>query len=449
MTWTTHFARQFANSMDFYDDFELAPFDTWLRECGLSRILPHVRRIDDFDWDQYITHTLETAKVYTKRVHFRIIGILLVGSFFVTTKNRSIFQSSIGHAIILHVLLCLLGLVSWTFIKRSYIGRMIESGRIHRLPFPVQDFVQLQNTTLPENIDILIGSRFDSPYMGIHGNILQYHNRRFDALVKSFTGIPKEIAITSVYDRSMQMMNGVSPRFLKQDYRSGYWTVMDEAESKDFIHRAIVIAQNPLQGVLSSVLKSFLSECRFGTLRDTVMAQKLSPLHISSLQDLIWKWQSTATMTIYEKSGKQPTKPGATRIHHNILSKYPLTASSRTRPHKNTAHNSIVQKSHRVFARDKRSGEMMEALVKRVYQEKWCEVEFMDGKKQIFEVKDMETYRPVVQGDRVEVPFDDGTWFPAEITLVHPLARYDVRYENGVVERNLSREEFRTFKRNA
>jgi hypothetical protein len=441
--------------MDFYDEIELPLFDKWLRGHALQRFLPLTT--NDIGWEQYIEHALENVKIFMKRMHYLIAAIYLdmclVGGVLFSRKKRPSLRSILLRVIVLHTLVYVIGLTVWQLIGRSDLVQRIETGTFQRLPFPHQRPTELHNTTLPQSVDILIGSRFDAPFLGVN-NVLRHHNKRFHLMVGKFSGLRIEIAVAGVYDQVMQMVNRVSPRFLIQDHTSGHWTILDEVQGKEIVRRAILMEEYPVKGVLSSELKAALSDCRFGPFRDTVMAKQMSPLFITSLEELLFRMQDQQLEnTPWSENNKVTVAKGtAKHSRDSILAKYPLKTFRgvqrtfhRESTHKSATNNNVLALQDRVLAKYKESGKIMEAVIKYIHDENWYDVEFVaTGEVQTIRVVFIERFSPISQGDSVEVEFDDDeNWLPAKVVSVHPLARYDVRYENGVEEKYISRGELR------
>ena len=88
-----------------------------------------------------------------------------------------------------------------------------------------------------------------------------------------------EIATERVLRDFQTPIHGVVPRLLQQDYQSGYWTVLlDKQEIIETVRWELLMEQSPLVQLLAYHLKAVLADGRFGIMRDTLLAQRFTPL---------------------------------------------------------------------------------------------------------------------------------------------------------------------------
>lgn len=423
--------------MDFYDKSELAPFDKWLRSHShISRILPSVPRKCGIGWEQYIEETFQNLKAFVKKLHHLIMVFYLL-TFLAMKKQRSLRRSFLGAARI-YISVCLIGLISWYSFQRSYVAQNVAKGVFQRRPFPNKPATELSNTTIPHSMDILIGSRFDAPFLGTN-NILRNHNNRFHSAVAIFAGLDLNIAIDSVYKEMTNVVRGVSPRFLRQDHNSGYWSILSEEECKEIVRRELLMEKYPLEAALLTEMDAVISNYRFGLTRTTTMSTMAS-LFIASLQRQIFLRKDQYT--------EHFRWPQTNNSHHNPIKSATIDPKV---CHKNRLHHrSVGMKKADQFA----TGDyvlawydeidiMDEAIIKNVHGNNLYGIEFVrSGEIQTIDAEDIDRFSPISQGDVVEVDLDDdGDWRLAEVTSVHPLGRYDVRFQDGVEEIGLVRDE--------
>jgi hypothetical protein len=108
------------------------------------------------------------------------------------------------------------------------------------------------------------------------------------------------------------------------------------------------------------------------------------------------------------------------------------------------AQNTNTEDYHvgdRVYADFERSGRFHEATIQNIHNSLFCHVQYATGEKERVLVQSLQTYRPIVQGDAVEVDIED-EMFLATVTKVHPLGTYDLLYDDGEDDLYVARELF-------
>ena len=106
-------------------------------------------------------------------------------------------------------------------------------------------------TTFPSTLDVLLGTRFDAPWLGAYERWLDGHpgNRRFQQVI--------------------------SELFLQQDYRTGDWRVQTVQDNQRTVQLELACAALPVLEALRTRLDRSMDLLRFGTvLRSTALARK-------------------------------------------------------------------------------------------------------------------------------------------------------------------------------
>jgi hypothetical protein len=238
MPWLEHWARQMANNMDFFSPNELPAFHNMLQTL---HYFPKQLLGDPTleDWNEYLLQVIGNAVTWIDRIYFWVLSCYLaihLGGYVVllSTTHKQLDGSSTPNvwrntvAYVLHLALghlLLLGVFVMTYIfimRKSPLFRRIGSGDVFRKPFPILDGVTLYEhlqdhiTTVPDRMDILLGSRFDAPYLASMNDMLEYHpgNQEWNRLIRDTVGFPLEtIASQILVDQvvsSIQPLQGVA-----------------------------------------------------------------------------------------------------------------------------------------------------------------------------------------------------------------------------------------------
>eukprot|EP00532_Pseudo-nitzschia_australis_P011080 CAMPEP_0168237214 /NCGR_PEP_ID=MMETSP0140_2-20121125/20072_1 /TAXON_ID=44445 /ORGANISM="Pseudo-nitzschia australis, Strain 10249 10 AB" /LENGTH=1086 /DNA_ID=CAMNT_0008170843 /DNA_START=142 /DNA_END=3402 /DNA_ORIENTATION=+ len=222
-------------------------------------------------------------------------------------------QTSAWRLVWTHGSIFALGLYVWhVTIRSSQWAIDIDSGTTLMRPFPPDPIyrdedpgVQGGNTTLPGRSDVLIGTRFHTRAIGAYRKWLDYHpgNCVLNAFVDTYGGKKfyqslllqkKENYTTSLLPVSLTDQLALSAfdtiqkqhggRFVMQDYRSGDWKILSEAESMEYIHsRLFVGGENTLLGSLQEETDLMLNRYRFGVQRKTLSMAWNSQLFAADL----------------------------------------------------------------------------------------------------------------------------------------------------------------------
>jgi ectoine hydroxylase-related dioxygenase (phytanoyl-CoA dioxygenase family) len=272
--WTEHWARQFANQMDFYDPSELPDFKAYLENempAAIQKVFKHFHEgTSNYDWHEYVPQVLKNMVESAKFLY--IVGILmstLLG--LVLQKNHYFFR-----ALLWHTWFVTLGYgLFYTIATHSFLGKQIHSLEIHATAFPKHGELP-SHTTLPDRIDFLIGTRFDAEFLGSFNHVLDYHpgNIRLQKIIGNIATdveLPLDIIVSSIMDE-WQHNQSASPRMLLQDQATGYWTALSTPDTIGAMKKMVVKLKNPLLDKLDTVLLQMLADARFGRQRNTIMS---------------------------------------------------------------------------------------------------------------------------------------------------------------------------------
>jgi len=426
ISWWMHFGRQLANREDFYADGELDDFIAYLRK---NRV-PEEWIPTQEEWDGFLRQAFvwlcDLAKFCYGGALLVYLGLHLF--IYLSTRRSPSKPKLLGRLVALHFVVGALAFATIYCFDNSLMGKYVNSGYAQRKPFPAEvDVPQLSQTTLPDRADVLIGSRFDASYLASFNHVLDYHpgNRRLLREILPWFGSKHVDMVMALVGTPV---DGVASRFLKQEYHTGYWTVMNPSDRRQTIKELLLEQENPLIRRLSTVLKGQLADARFGLARDTVLAKKHVPYVVSRWQEILLGKSDTSRKQVSGKSLLVPTRyvkhvKSSTGLQVKRPSTMIFDASAETR---------ILSIGERV------SQYGQPAKILHIYNDNLCHVEYNDGSSATVSVEELDAYRHWTQGDSVEVRSDEDDYYgeasmiPAEVALVHPLGTtLDVRYEDG------------------
>jgi hypothetical protein len=159
-------------------------------------------------------------------------------------------------------------------IRRSSWGRNILTGRLYRAPFAAVvspgDHVEVSQlsspplypTTVPERMDVLIGTRLNAAHLGSMNVWLDYHpgNAHFRRTIGPLGPYVNVLPHTLLYE---SVRNEVYGRFLLQDWRTGNWLVLDDDGTALFWEEELKKLSDPLLAALTDTIDQRLSFYRF------------------------------------------------------------------------------------------------------------------------------------------------------------------------------------------
>jgi hypothetical protein len=464
ITWVEHWTRQMANYMDFYSYGELEEFKQLIET---SSPIPSIFWGDSRTeyWFEYLKEMIGKVKEVSIKVYGGVLGVYL-GLYLVYalatllwSRNVTPTPSSLSpkrKSGILRFLLVLvikhslvLGVASlvWYMIHhRSPLFQRIHSGRIGFKPFPSStsptgsgvnigggDVTHLDGrvTTLPERMDVLVGTRFDAEWLGVYNDMLEYHpgNKDWNHLVHQAarTNLPTEVVVRALVQQTQKPVHGVPRRFLLQDYKMGYWMVMTPSEVFEENRRALVMARYPLLKLQAKYWKEVLSESRFGLHRETAYSKKWVPFIVKD-----WMANVVFATTTNSKAASPHIKSVANQKSFALttmrwmqpLKKFqrPSSLQGWLRPSKDYNSEILLKVGDYVLVK-RRGPESYPARAKivEILSPTTCRVKSLDqARVKVFSLDDIEPIRPVQGGDLVET-FVDDELTTYTVVSVHPL----------------------------
>ena len=471
--WSEHFARQLATKEDFYARRELKGFHKHLKGLGMPTWL--LGRSESKDWNLYFRQTLQNIVVFLSAVEYKALGVVIVlyAVLFLmsasksssSTKSRPSSSPKLRSAIAIamlwlilgHALIASTGYLIYQAATKSYLGHKIASGRILDTPFP--DLSETEEwsipkkatlpTTLPERMDVLIGSRFDAKFLGSYNNFLDYHpgNKYWKILVKKFSQFyPLELAQQGIQQAWQdQPIKGVLPRMLLQDYATGNWGALSEDATISMTRKYIRAHQSRVVDGLWTHLKEVLANSRFGHLRSSHGLRAATKSFVLEWENAIFKDiidNNEATKMAEKKTfqeQRQPLSRAFVPFQGFKMSSLETAAEtvsiSRRRhlqheaPHRMSTDIVVLQEGDRVVTKYPKKAKFLEAIISHIDKEEGnCLVQFVHDRSVAIKTANMlQPYRPLTEGDWVEGR-SEGQWYPGRIEHVSPFGVYNVEW---------------------
>jgi hypothetical protein len=468
--WLEHFARQLANEEDFFAQHELPDFLRFLDSVRVPRWLQGRRQAipkdnnnnkdrqrelellleeeeEELEWEPFLIRFATNIKELADTLFslaFAWYMILNTIAIAVTQRGAGGFFK---RTLLTFLVSAILWMGVWHYVTQvSYLGKRIQMRDTWRQPFsePPASLDHLKRTTYPTRQDVLVGSRFDAPYLSSFNHVLDYHpgNLEFETALQAF-------GITMIQAYMSQPVQGVTPRFLQQDWQTGFWSLMTDDETKDYIARQVHANQYPWIGRLDEHLKIVLADARFGLGRETILARKLTPQLVMDWQSVLYRTVMAAPdATTPAATGTSPTTEPSTKTatifprYATIKTRLPTTIVSSLSPKTpstlliRNANGSLrlVRKGDRVMAPYFTSGQYWEATVGLGISDDMVAVDYAlsgdMGNADVVPKDAIQPFTSLVQGDLAQVAYldneDDWRW--VEILSIHPLGHATIQY---------------------
>jgi len=406
---------------------------------------------EDDAWQIYLRETLDKSLVFVAEANLFVLGPYLLFVVMVAGIRRktSVLTGSLFRLLITHGLLLLIGYQILNHIQQSQFATDLRAKRLLMRAFPeitIPTEDTLGPTALPERHDVLIGSRFDARFMGAFDRWLDYHpgNKQFRAAVansaeyyRDYSGLPDVFrgkVVTNV--QSLTKRRG---RFLSQDWRSGLWNIISDAESQNYVRQSLLAGSSEVLADLNQEISYMLADYRFGLKRGTGLANVSQQYLLHWRNDLLFPRANSVSEAFVPWPLVISNKPVfsvqsflAPTTSHAQPAVIPFTANS-----KRWCEIPAPPPSFQV-------GDVVMVMEQDIYGVRWYRGSVMgtaknDRLKVSFEEGGTEQVpvamiRPVVameEGTRVRVVFGEDGWFDGTVTYVHPNREVDVAYDDG------------------
>lgn len=386
-----------------------------------------------------------------------------------SSRGWHLIRRALTRLVLTHGVAYLLLLTLLYRIRTSPWGRGILSGHTWMRPFPPVTiprdeeaiFVTSGPTTWPTRLDVLMGSRYDAPFLGSYDHWLDYHpgnvllqtvTQQCVPLVRPWRGsrhgpvVPSGLAQLCL-EYVARVIRDHDGRFLQQDYRTGDWRELrTEQEMWDVIQWQMATLSSDALAAVRRQIDWALADYRFGILRQTALARQ-GQLRLWSLKQTVlttWWPSSPATEPSLTTAGavvSPATRPW--RLFRNTLAT-PLQARM-GREQRTPAH----LRSACVFQPpDIRPGSLVwvfyssdetwypGTVLSADYDTEQFVVSFNDGSlESSVPLHLIQKRPPVVQGDRVVGCYQPllQDCYPGTILRVMPSGDVSIAYDDGDV----------------
>lgn len=453
ISWVEHFARQISNAEDFYADDELPEFRNYVTQY-MPSWAARVILSDKTIWEEFVTETLNNIYYQLKIIYLISFGLYIfihIVAYLLSGNLQIIYL--IRQMIVAHIAIILLFTIIYqSIVNHSYLGKKIQSGQLLFQPFPASTSPKspntlLKDTTVPERMDVLFGTRFDTDYLESHKRMLDFHpgncafSKLVDESISTSSSSNDDLAVTFIYQSLHKPIKGVIPRMLLQDYATGYWTIMDETQSIRIIHETILEERRPLIRILSRHLKSILSDARFGPRRDLVMTNRFNVAFVHHWQRILFEEIKENESTFLMTGNSQESilwKVGSQLIK--------VPKSNDNKIIKATLHESY-NIGDRVMAKYGDQGMYYEATIIDIIQEgQYYTIAFTEEEDLTYTAHydSLQRYKPFSQGVLVEVEVDDNDWSLARVIEATPFGLYTIEYvKTKIRDSDISKESIR------
>lgn len=285
----------------FLPKLDQLKFPEWLR--GKS----NMGRGQRWGWQLFYTETLAKTYEFVRNVAVAVHGgyavIVLgiaIGASICNKKGEAVLFTASKRLLVTHGIMLLCTLKLLRDVRNSKWGINALNGRLLRRPFaPKMDLfhsdegraVSRGPTTYPTKDDVLLGSRFDAPFLGSYDDWLRYHTgndvfleatSELAPFYRTYRGLDPVFG-HSIEESVLQVVKERDGRFLQQDFRSSDWRLLSDEEVNLVIREELMVQSSEALSQVRKTLRYFVADWRFGLLRQTPMS-RLSQLMLTQLE---------------------------------------------------------------------------------------------------------------------------------------------------------------------
>ncbi|CAB9527310.1 expressed unknown protein [Seminavis robusta] len=258
-------------------------------------------------WKTYVQETLDRLFMFLQAVNAVVLTVYLMLAVIVSLVSRPRSakhgMSRLGAVLVrLIVTHGLVAFITWsvlTKVETSPWGSNIKKGLTFRRPFPTDDEFTSQRfeadptvpegpTTFPDRMDVLFGTRYDSPYLGSYNRWLDYHpgNQIFQAAVASRAAAypifnsndnnHQPVLLQKLVDDALAEVskNTNGGRILQQDHLSGDWVVLGNRDAMEMVRTVMATESSVMRKALNQQISYLVADYRFGYHRGTALAME-------------------------------------------------------------------------------------------------------------------------------------------------------------------------------
>ena len=278
------------------------------------------------DWNKYFLNQLGIILKYSKKVNLIVMAWYLGALFlldivmrlFRGKRKRSFLVGALRRLVVTHGLIVL---IAYLIARRNRSTQWAENIR-HKKAFrgyrePTQSG---QKGTLPNEMDVLIDTRYESSYLASYAHIVdvqhpgnaEYHHL-IDMNSVNYFNLPPSPQQDLAKSIVNEMKSSKQGRILKQSERST-WAVMPDDEAVAQVHVDLVKASHTVLSFALTQLGYFWNELAAGVFRETALHKK----HIPDLFAAIQK-KLIGEMPLTPKQAPGACHPGPINLNPAVL----------------------------------------------------------------------------------------------------------------------------------
>ena len=452
--WLTVACLRIANDQNGYTPYELVEWVEEFGAFGLPAFLLGPVSDADGAWQAFLRGTLEQIVRHSALANAAALAaylalVLLIG--LVRSRGRTALEGGGGRAPALGPALgrllrthgaiaaSALGLVC--MVHRSPWSRSLMGGAVLRRPFPEAASVAHPSTpggptTTPSRYDVLIGSRFDSRAIGKYNDFLDYHpgNVLWRSLLSDHApafaaGEGSALIQSGIAESLARIVREQRGRYLLQN-EFGDWVRLSSEQSIEHTRRALLKWTRPVIEGIDQEIAFMLAEARYGSLRETSLAQFHGVRHLLDLRERLLSVGKTSSSQLKDAAGG--TEPMRS-MKPSLFSLSPPTHSDWTTSRELAKSNliSIEERDH-VLGNFEGSGVWFEARVRGVADDGQYHVEYADGDTEALGLDRIQPFgRPLEEGDEVIAELEEGEECLGTIIAVAPSKICAIRCEGS------------------
>jgi hypothetical protein len=483
---------------------------------------------DDYAWQIYMKGTIRKTSQFLFKAniygHIGLVAFLAIASILghlynkllvrPTANNESqrsvvgtVFASGAKRLLLTHSSILALGCYVWyVTICSSRWAIDIDSGKTYMRPFPTNPIFRYEDpgvlglqSTLPRRSDVLIGTRMNTKAIGAYHTWLNYHpgNRVFDQFIEANGGIggfyhsvvPRDASNQTTSELSSGLSESLENmgfdlvtkqhgggRFVMQDYRSGDWMVLTEAESRDYIKKRLLIGgrYDTALGVIQEEINELLDTQRFGFPRRFSSMSWISQLFLFDLSKEVFstkvdrdarktRRQTGLFSALYPSPSIVPSQSG-----YRLPKWEPIAPTVSSAKDKDGNRSFLIGKSTPAFrpgmeiylvAKNEADevdifpGTVIDLAYKKRPRDGYCKFELALEEEGIAELDTVQVTnihrsrikprKPIMSGDRVAVNLEDG-YYAGTVLLVLADGSIDVLYDSdGEIDEGIRIEQYK------
>ena len=396
---------------------------------------------NDSAWQDYLVGTIRNLKKFFLAINVVILALYIFAITLICINVRSVrpIKSASYRMLFTHAVPILLAWRVMHGISNSEWKH--RTGDFLRPPFPQHlasvedDSISAGPTTLPTNLDILVGSRFDAMYLGVYERWLDYHpgNVEFRAQIDHCSHMP-----TALDEKCVKfVLDTKRGHVLQQDWRSGYWRIMTPLESRRHVRTALKMARYRVVDRMAKSLAILLAYNRFDVPPTSMSFKSIEML--KSLQDKMFAKENAlssevtkpATRKVFSLTSSLPRLPTPTAIPtmQARTPEHPRWMTSRPKP-------DPFRLGDIVWINYKGRGEFFKGAVMGVRESDGAlDIAYVDSDRQHGVPLDLAMPEvPLVENGYV---MHHAKKSEAQILRVKPNGWVDIRYPNGATQQDI------------